>query len=144
MSAPRAGEPGALRARLPHLRLPLAACAVLAVIGVPAAAVVRGPTGGAGVAAGIGLVVFSYLVSSLSVAWADAVNPRLIMSVGLVTYATKIVLLGVVMSAVAATGWPGLPDMGVAIIAGVLVWTGAHLTWALRSPLPTVGEPNGH
>ncbi|TDC83737.1 hypothetical protein E1193_08070 [Micromonospora sp. KC606] len=140
MTAPRAGEPGAIRARLPYLRLPLAACAALAVVAVPAAAVLRGPTGAAGVAAGITLVVLSYLISGVSVAWADAVNPRLIMSVGLVTYATKIVFLGVVMAAVAASGWAGLPDLGVAVIAAVVVWTGAHLTWALRSPLPTFGR----
>ncbi|MDG4795875.1 hypothetical protein [Micromonospora sp. WMMD1082] len=143
-SAPRAGEPGAIRARLPHLRLPLLACAALAATGVPAAALLRGPTGAAGVAAGIALVVVSYLISSLSVAWADAVHPRLIMSVGLVTYVTKIVILGVVMAAVAATGWPGLPDMGVAIILAVVVWTAAHLTWALRSPLPTVDRSGEH
>ncbi|GIJ78154.1 hypothetical protein SAMN05443287_103137 [Micromonospora phaseoli] len=141
---PRAGEPGAIRARLPYLRLPLLACAALAVVGVPAAAVLRGPTGAAGVAAGIALVVVSYLISGLSVAWADAVHPKLIMSVGLVTYVTKIVILGVVMAAVAATGWPGLPDLGVAIIAAVVVWTGAHLTWALRSPLPTVDRSSDH
>ncbi|MDM4720529.1 hypothetical protein QTQ03_13415 [Micromonospora sp. WMMA1363] len=138
MSAPRAGEPGAIRARLPYLRLPLTACALFAVVAVPVAAVVRGATGAVAVAAGIALVVASYLVSGLSVAWADAVSPQLIMSVGLVTYATKIVVLGVVMAAVAATGWAGLPDMGVAIIAAVVVWTGAHLAWALRSPSPTV------
>lgn len=137
MTAPRAGEPGAIRARLTHLRLPLLACAALAAVGVPVAALLRGPTGAAGFAAGVALVIVSYLISSLSVAWADAVHPRMIMSVGLVTYATKIVILGVVMAAVAATGWPGLPDMGVAIIAAVVVWTGAHLTWAMRSPLPT-------
>ncbi|MFC0096643.1 hypothetical protein ACFFKH_03785 [Micromonospora marina] len=137
MTAPRAGELGAIRARLTHLRLPLLACAALAVVGVPVAALLRGPTGAAGFAAGVALVIVSYLISSLSVAWADAVHPRMIMSVGLVTYATKIVILGVVMAAVAATGWPGLPAMGVAIIAAVVVWTGAHLTWAMRSPLPT-------
>ncbi|MGC4803461.1 hypothetical protein [Micromonospora sp. DT233] len=137
MSEPRAGEPGAIRSRLPHLRLPLLACGVLALIGVPTAAVLRGGTGAAGVAAGIALVVASYLVSGLSVAWADAVHPRMIMSVGLVTYATKIVVLGLTMAAVAATGWPGLPDMGAAIIIAVVVWTGTHLAWALRSPLPT-------
>ncbi|MGC5054129.1 hypothetical protein ACLQ2S_22060 [Micromonospora sp. DT48] len=143
-AAPPAGQPGAIRARLPHLRLPLLACAALAVIAVPGAAWLRGPTGAAGVAAGIALVVASYVISGLSVAWADAVHPRLIMSVGLVTYVTKIVILGVAMAAVAATGWPGLPDMGVAIIAAVVVWTGAHLTWALRTPLPRVDPPSGH
>ncbi|WP_341717375.1 hypothetical protein QQG74_26310 [Micromonospora sp. FIMYZ51] len=135
---PSAGEPGAIRARLPYLRLPLFACAVLAVLGVPAAAWLRGPTGAAGVAAGIALVVVSYLISGLSVAWADAVHPKLIMPVGLATYGVKIVVLGLVMMALAAAGWPGLPDLGVAAIAAVVVWTGAHLTWALRTPLPTV------
>ncbi|MFI7021839.1 hypothetical protein [Micromonospora sp. NPDC049900] len=144
MTAPRAGEPGAIRSRLPHLRLPLLACAGLAVLGVPIAALLRGPTGAAGVAAGIGLVVVSYLVSGLSVAWADAVSPKMIMPVGLVTYATKMVFLGMVMAAVARTGWPGLPDMGVAIIAGVLVWIVAHTTWAWRAPLPTVDRAAGH
>ncbi|MGC5030358.1 hypothetical protein [Micromonospora sp. DT229] len=142
--APRAGEPGAIRARLPHLRLPLLACAGLAVVGVPIAALVRGPTSAAGVAAGIGLVIVSYLISSFSVAWADAVNPKLIMSVGLVTYATKMVFLGVVMAAVASAGWPGLPDMGVAIIVTVVVWIVAHVSWALRAPLPTGNRVSGH
>lgn len=136
---PAAGEPGAIRARLPYLRLPLASCALLAVAAVPIAAAVRGTTSAIAVAAGIALVVVSYLVSGLSVAWADAVSPQLIMSVGLVTYVTKIVVLGVVMAGVAATGWAGLPDLGVAIIVAVVVWTAAHLTWALRAPLPTVG-----
>ena len=51
MTAPRAGEPGAIRSRLNHLRLPLLACAALAVVGVPAAALLRGPPGAARVAA---------------------------------------------------------------------------------------------
>ncbi|TCB95860.1 hypothetical protein E0H26_18055 [Micromonospora zingiberis] len=143
-AAPRAGEPGAIRARLPHLRLPLLACAALAAVVVPGAAWLRGPTDAAGVAAGIVLVIVSYLISSISVAWADAVDPKLIMSVGLATYVMKVVILGVVMIAVAATGWPGLPAMGVAIIAAVVVWTGAHLTWALRTPLPTVQRSVEH
>ncbi|GGM19522.1 hypothetical protein [Micromonospora yangpuensis] len=140
--APPAGQPGAIRARLPYLRLTLTACAVLAVVAVPLAALLRGPTSAAGAAAGVGLVVASYLISGLSVAWADALNPRLLMPVGLGTYGIKIVILGVGMSAVAATGWSGLPDMGVAIIVAVVVWTGAHLTWALRAPLPYT-QPRG-
>lgn len=143
MSEPRAGQRGAIRARLPYLRFPLVACGALVVVAVPLAALVRGTTSAVAVAAGVGLVVVSYLVSGLSVAWADAIDPRLIMSVGLVTYAIKIVILGVVMAAIAATGWSGLPDMGVAIIAAVVVWSGAHLTWALRTPLPYV-DPHRH
>ncbi|GAB3152565.1 hypothetical protein GCM10027290_43500 [Micromonospora sonneratiae] len=141
MSAPAAGQPGAIRKRLPYLRTTLLASVALLVVAVPVGAMLRGPTGALGVAAGVALVVFSYLVSGVSVAWADAVNPRLIMSVGLVTYAIKIVILGVVMAVIAATGWSGLAPMGAAIIAAVAVWTITHLVWAVRSPLPYV-EPN--
>ncbi|MGW0431152.1 hypothetical protein ACWDV4_01180 [Micromonospora sp. NPDC003197] len=138
MSAPPAGQPGAIRQRMPYLRTTLLASAALLVLAVPVGAVLRGPTGAAGAAAGVALVVLSYLVSGFSIAWADAVNPKLIMSVGLVTYATKIVILGVVMAAIAATGWSGLEPMGAAIIAAVAVWTITQLVWTVRAPLPYV------
>ncbi len=48
--------------------------------------------------------------------------------------------LGLVMAAIAATGWPGLAPMGATIIAAVVVWTVTQLLWALRTPLPYV-EP---
>ncbi|HEX5542272.1 MAG TPA: hypothetical protein VFX60_12040 [Micromonospora sp.] len=142
MSAPRAGEPGAIRARLPYLRTTLGASGVLLVVAAGVAALLRGATGAAGAAAGVALVVISYLISGISVAWADAVHPRMIMPVGLVTYAVKVVILGVAMAAVAATGWPGLGPMGATIIAAVMVWAGAHLVWAVRTPMPYV-EPDG-
>jgi ATP synthase protein I len=140
--APRAGERGAIWSRLPYLRATLTASAALLLVAVPVGGLLRGGTGAAGAAAGIALVVVSYLISGVSVAWADAVNPRLIMSVGLVTYATKIVVLGVAMAVIAATGWAGLAPMGASTIAAVIVWTVTHLVWAVRSPLPVV-RPNG-
>ncbi|MDG4828790.1 hypothetical protein O7627_05650 [Solwaraspora sp. WMMD1047] len=136
--APPAGRPGAIRHRLPYLRATLPASAVLLAVAVPVGAVLRGGPGAAGAAAGVALVVVSYLISGVSVAWADAVHPRLIMSVGLLTYVFKIVLLGVVMALVAATGWDGLAPMGVTIIAAVVVWTAVHLAWVVRAPLPYV------
>lgn len=139
--APPAGQPGAIRRRLPYLRVTLLASAVLTLLAVPVGAVVAGGAGAAGAAAGVALVVLSYLVSGFSVAWADAVHPRLVLPVGLGTYAAKIVLLGVVMWLIAGTGWSGLAPMGVAIIAAVVVWTTSHLVWAVRSPLPYV-EPS--
>jgi len=116
----------------------MSASGVLLVPAVGLGVLLRGTAGAVGAAAGVALVVLSYLVSGVSVAWADAVHPRMIMSVGLVTYAIKIVLLGVVMSAIAATGWPGLGPMGAAIVAAVVVWTVAHVIWAVRVPLPEV------
>lgn len=129
-----------MRRRLPYLRVTLLASLALLLVAAPVAGVIRGVVGAAGAVAGVALVVVSYLISGVSVAWADAIHPRLIMPVGLLTYAVKIVVLGVVMAAVAATGWAGLGPMGVTIIAAVVVWTGAHLVWAVRSPLPYV-EP---
>ncbi|MGA3489367.1 hypothetical protein ACK8GG_15300 [Micromonosporaceae bacterium DT55] len=138
MSAPPAGQPGAIRERLPYLRTTLLASLALLLVAMPVAALVSGPVAAAGTAAGVGLVVFSYLVSGVSVAWADAVNPRLIMPVGLVTYGIKIVFLGVAMTAIAATGWAGLRPMGISVIVAVLVWIAAQLVWTLRAPLPYV------
>nr|MDT0662889.1 hypothetical protein [Micromonospora sp. DSM 115978] len=138
VAAPPAGQPGAIRRRLPYLRATLPASAVLLVVGVLVGGLLRGFPGAAGAAAGVALVTVSYLISGLSVAWADAVHPRLIMSVGLLTYVVKIVILGVVMAGVAATDWAGLAPMGVAIIVAVLVWTAFHLAWVLRAPLPYV------
>lgn len=136
--APPAGHPGALRRRLPYLRVTLLASAVLLAVAVPVAAVVAGGAGAVGAVAGVALVALSYLVSGFSVAWADAVHPRLVLPVGLGTYAAKIVVLGVVMWTIASTGWSGLRPMGAAIIAAVVVWTTAHVIWAIRSPLPYV------
>lgn len=138
MDAPPAGQPGAVRRRLPYLRLTLLASALLALVAIPMGAVVAGGAGAAGVAAGVALVVLSYLVSGISVAFADAVHPRLVLPVGLTTYVVKIVVLGLVMWAIAGTGWSGLGPMGAAIIAAVVVWTATHLVWAVRSPLPYV------
>lgn len=118
------------------------ASAALLPVAVLLATVARGTAGAAGAIAGVALVVVSYLISGVSVAWADSVNPRLIMPVGLMTYAVKVVILGVVMAAIAATGWSGLGPMGATIIAAVFVWTGAHLVWAVRAPLPYV-DPEG-
>ncbi|MEQ4301292.1 hypothetical protein ABNF97_07865 [Plantactinospora sp. B6F1] len=142
MTARSPGQWHAVQSRLPHLRATLLASAALLVVATPVGFGVAGVDGGAGVAAGVTLAVVSYLISAYSVAWADSVHPRMIMSVGLVTYAVKMVLLGMVMAAIATTGWSGLLPMGAGIIAGVVVWTATQLVWALRSPLPYAG-PSG-
>jgi hypothetical protein len=98
----------------------------------------------AGATAGVALVAASYLVSSAVIAWADSVNPRLVLPVGLATYVTKIILLGLVMLAVVGTGWAGTAAMGISIIPAVAGWTGATLWWALRRPAgATPGTPAG-
>jgi hypothetical protein len=118
-----------MRRRLRHLPSGLIASAVLLVVGA---------------AAGVLLVAASYTVSSLVIAWADAVRPALIMPVGLLTYAVKFTLIGILMWVVAGTGWAGLPAMGVGVIAGALGWTTAQAVWTWRARIPYVeidGQP---
>jgi len=127
-----------MRKRLTHLPSGLLASAVLLVIGVVLGAVLRGPAGAAGAAAGVGLVAASYTVSSLAVAWADLMNPRLVLPVGLLTYVVKFTAIGFGMAAVAAGGWAGLPAMGLAVIVSALGWIIAQAVWTWRARIPYV------
>jgi hypothetical protein len=124
--------------RLRHLPVGLAASGVLLVVAALTGWLTRGGAAAAGAAAGIALVVVSYVISSVSVAWADSVNPRLVLPVGLGTYAVKFILLGFVLVAVSGTGWAGTTAMGLAIIPGVAVWVGTQVWWALRRGVPYV------
>ena len=127
-----------MRKRLRHLPSGLAASVVLLVLGVVIGWPTAGPTAVAGLAAGLALVAASYTLSSVIIAGADSVNPRLVLPVGLSTYVIKFAVIGLVMAAIAATGWDGLPAMGVAIIAGALGWTTAQAWWTWRARIPYV------
>jgi ATP synthase protein I len=116
----------------------LLASAVLLVVGVPVGGVLAGGAGAAGVAAGVGLVVFSYLVSSLVVAWVDLVARHLLLVVGLLTYVVKFAVFGAAMYSVWQTGWAGLVAMGIAVIVATVVWTGTQLWWILTAKIPYV------
>ncbi len=122
-----------MRTRLRHLPSGLIASAVLLVLGAPVAWLVAGGAAAGGVAAGVGLVAASYAVSSVIIAWADSVEPRLIMPVGLMTYVVKFAAIGVIMWIIAGTGWAGLPAMGIAIIGTALGWTVAQAIWTWRA-----------
>jgi hypothetical protein len=131
-------QSGPMRRRLRHLPLPLLASAALLVVAVVVGAALRGGAGAGGAALGVGLVVVSYLISSLAVAWADTVSPRMVMPVGLVSYSLKFIFIGVAMAALAATGWAGLVPMAVALMAAVLVWTGAQIWWTWHAKIAYV------
>ncbi|MCO1598131.1 hypothetical protein M8C17_23560 [Micromonospora sp. RHAY321] len=128
-------EPGVVEAdtdrrwRLRHLPVLLIASVALAAV----AAVVGGATGGTtaafGAAAGVGVTVFSYTLTTVVLARADQINPQLLLPLGLGLYVLKFSLLGVVMVAVASTGWPGLVPLCLGIVAGVAVWTAVHIWW---------------
>jgi hypothetical protein len=132
-----------MRKRLRHLPASLVAAAVLLVVAVPLGWVARGGAGAAGVLAGVALVAFSYLVSSLVVAWVDLVNRAMLLPIVLLTYVLKFTLFGLVMWRVSNTAWRGLQVMGVAVIVATIVWTGAQMWWTLRAKIPYVELDGG-
>jgi ATP synthase protein I len=137
----RSSRPGGSRLpRLRHLPVPLLAMAGLLIVGAAVAAPLQGAVGVAGVAAGVGLVAVSYVLSSLAIAWADRVNPRLVLPVGLTVYVVKFLFLGMFMLALNATGWLGLAPMGLAIVAAALTWSAAQAAWTWHAKIPYV-EP---
>ncbi|MEU4471711.1 hypothetical protein [Micromonospora sp. NPDC023888] len=123
---------GDRRWRLRHLPVLLAASVGLAVVAAVVGAATGGATAALGAAAGVGVTVFSYTLTTVVLAWADQINPQLLLPLGLGLYALKFTLLGVVLVAVASTGWPGLIPLCLGIVAGVAVWTAVHLWWLTR------------
>jgi hypothetical protein len=135
-----------LRRRLRHLPSGLLASAAVLVVGAVLGVLLRGPAGAAGAAAGVLLVAASYTASSVVIAWADSIDPRLVLPAGLMTYALKFTLFGVLWAVLAAAGWAGLTPMGLAILASTLGWTTAQAVWTWRARIPYVeldGERSG-
>lgn len=127
-----------MRKRLRHLPLPIGV-SVLLLAGLAVVGGWRdGSAGALGAAGGVALVLVSYVLSSVVLAWADSVNPRLVMSVGLVTYATKFSLLGLVVFAVAALDWSGQRMFAIGIIVGTVTWVTAQAWWTFRARIPYV------
>lgn len=127
--------------RLRHLPVLLGASAVLTALGAVVGGIVGGGVAALGVAAGVGVVVASNILTTLVLAWADSVDPQLVLTFGLLLYATKFTLIGVVMMGVAATGWPGLIPLCLGIAAGVVGWIGTHIWWI--TAVHTRAEPAG-
>lgn len=132
-----------MRSRLRHLPPVLAACAGLAVVALLIGYAVRGAPGALGAAVGVALVVANYVASTLAIAWADTVNPRLVLPVGLTVYGMKVAVFFGVMLAVAATDWPGLVPMALGIVAGVVVWNGIQIWWLQTHPPVAPEVPAG-
>lgn len=115
--------------RLRHLPVLLLASAGLVALAALVGGLTSGTTGAIGAAIGVAVVTFSYTSSTLVVAWADSVDPQLVLPFGLAMYAAKFSVFGVLMVAAAATGWPGLVPLALGVVAGVSVWTGVHIWW---------------
>jgi hypothetical protein len=118
--------------RIRHLGMALAVCGAVLAAGALAYAVASGLVGAGGYAAGVALVVASYTASTLAIAWADSINPRMVFGVGMGMYVTKFSLFGFMMIAVGATDWGGKTPLAVGIVAGVVAWTGTQIWWTIR------------
>ena len=122
--------------RLAHLPPLLAVSAILTGLAALVGGLVSGTDGALGAAAGVALVVASYTFSTVAMAWADTVNPRLVLPVGLGAYVTKFSLFGLMFVAILDRDWPGTTPMAWGIVAGVLGWTTAQIWWVYRSGIP--------
>jgi hypothetical protein len=98
---------------------------------------VRGGTG-RGRRVGVAIVVASYTASSVALAWADSVDPQLVLKVGLTVYVLKFTAIGG-DDGDRGSGWAGLKPMGVAVIAAVVIWCGAQIWWVTHERRATVG-----
>jgi ATP synthase protein I len=127
-----------VRKRLGHLPRALAVSAVALAIVTIIGYVIDGGTGAAGAAAGVALVMASYTVSAVIVAWTDAKRRDMLLAVGVGTYIIKFSILGVVLYAVSESGWSGVPAMAIGIIVGVVAWTGAQIWYYRTARIPYV------
>jgi len=130
-----------VRERVAHLRLSLTVSAVVALLGAVVGWMVAGAAGALGVAAGVALVAASYTATTLAIAWADTVNPRMVLAVGMAMYITKFSLLGALLIFVGATTWAGKIPMAMGIVVGVILWTAAQIWWTRRHEHPYVDRP---
>ena len=118
-----------MRSRLRHLPIMLGVLAAVTAAAAVVAAVTAGGAGAAGVTIGIGLVVVSYVLSTLAIAWADSVDPKLVFPVGMGMYVTKFSLFGIALIALLDSDWPGIVPLAMGIVVGVAAWTAAQIWW---------------
>lgn len=120
------------RWRLRHLPTLLVAASVVTVVAAVVGGLTGGGAGAAGAALGVGLASFSFTLSTVILAWADAQSPQLVLPFGLGLYVAKFSLLGGVMIAMSSSDWAGMVPMGWGIAAGVVAWTGVHIWWLTK------------
>jgi hypothetical protein len=139
MSATTPARPaGRIRRRLTHLPTALKVSAVVLVVCVIVGAFTTGLDGALGAAIGALVVVFSFTVSSVVIAWADAVDPRLVLPVGLMTYVLKFTLFGVALVFTLKLEWSGLRPMALTMAVATVAWATAHAVWVWRAKIPYV------
>lgn len=127
--------------RIRHLRITVGLSAIVLVVAAAVGALAGGGLAAAGAAAGVGLVIASYTASTLAIAWADSIAPRMVFGVGVGMYIMKFSLFGIMLIAVNDAGWAGRIPMAWGIVAGVIAWTASQIWWTVRHAHPYVSTP---
>jgi len=130
------------RWRIEHMPMVLAAGFALVLCAASAGYVMDGPTAALGAAAGVFVVAVGYSMSTLAVGWADAVNPALVLPIGMAAYVIKYLLVALIMLVVAGNGWAGGVPMAWGIAAGAVVLTAVQVWWVsllARRNFPAAG-----
>ena len=122
--------------RVRHLPPLLAAAAVMTAGAAVVGGVVVGGVGAFAAGLGVFVATLSFLASTLAIAWADTLDPKLIMPFGMGVYIAKLSLLGGLLLAAASTGWTGLIPFSLGIVAGVLAWTATQIWWIVTVHVP--------
>ncbi len=120
------------RWRIEHLPMLTAAGFALVCCAASAGYLADGATAALGAAAGVLVVAVGASMSTLAIAWADAVRPQLVLPVGLLTYVIKFALVAFVMISVADSGWAGLIPMAWGLAAGAVALTAVQAWWIAR------------
>lgn len=120
------------RWRIEHLPFVLAAGVALVLCAASAGFLIGGTTAAVGAAAGLLVVTVGVSLTTLAIAWADAIRPQLVMPIGLTAYVVKYAAIVFLMIAVANSGWPGGEAMAWGLAAGAVLLTGVQVFWLSR------------
>lgn len=124
------------RWRVAHLPLLITVITGVTFVAAGVGYFVAGGPGALGAAAGVTLVTVSFTVTTLAVAWADAVSTPLVLPIGMATYMLKYTLFGIIFYFIATSDWAGRVPMTVGIVVGCVAWTTAQVWWIYRVWMP--------
>lgn len=123
-----------------HLGTGVAAVLGAAVGGAVVAGVVAGSPHAKGYVLGCAIVLFFFSMSSLTITWADIVNRKNVLSVGIATYLLKLTLVGLLVFTMADRDWPGFVGALWGIVVATSAWMIAQIIWAFRTARAHVNE----
>lgn len=120
------------RWRIEHLPFVTAVGAALVLCAASAGFLAGGPVAALGAAAGVLVVTVGVTLTTLVIAWADAIRPALVLPVGLAIYVIKYSLIVFLLFAVASSGWAGARPMYWGVAVGAVLLTGVQAWWLTR------------